>query len=131
MERMIEVCAGSYQDCIAAYQGSAKRVELNSALSVGGLTPSVASLVRVKQETDLTVICMVRVRAAGFCYEKEDVEIMLEDAKILLEHGADGIAFGQAQSLTNIYICECRIFQVHGQIVSSQVRLYMELRVTL
>ena len=45
MERMIEVCAGSYQDCIAAYQGSAKRVELNSALSVGGLTPSVASLV--------------------------------------------------------------------------------------
>ena len=49
MERMIEVCAGSYQDCIAAYQGKAKRVELNSALSVGGLTPSVASLVRVKR----------------------------------------------------------------------------------
>ena len=83
MERMIEVCAGSYQDCIAAHQGSAKRVELNSALSVGGLTPSVASLIRVKKETDLTVICMVRVRAAGFCYEKEDVEIMFEDAKIL------------------------------------------------
>lgn len=94
MERMIEVCAGSYQDCIAAYQGNAKRVELNSALSVGGLTPSVASLIRVKKETDLTVICMVRVRAAGFSYEKEDVEIMFEDAKILLEHGADGIAFG-------------------------------------
>mgnify|MGYP000393488372 CR=1 FL=1 len=71
MERMIEVCAGSYQDCIAAYHGNAKRVELNSALSVGGLTPSVASLVRVKKETDLTVICMVRPRAAGFCYEKE------------------------------------------------------------
>lgn len=94
MERMIEVCAGSYQDCLAAYQSGAKRVELNSALSVGGLTPSVASLVRVKKETDLTVICMVRPRAAGFCYEKEDVEIMLEDAKILLDHGADGIAFG-------------------------------------
>ena len=31
MERMIEVCAGSYQDCIAAYQGSAKRVELRMA----------------------------------------------------------------------------------------------------
>lgn len=72
MERMIEVCAGSYQDCIAAHQGSAKRVELNSALSVGGLTPSVASLIRVKKETDLTVICMVRVRAAGFCYEKKE-----------------------------------------------------------
>ena len=93
MERMIEVCAGSYQDCIAAHQGNAKRVELNSALSVGGLTPSVASLIRVKKETDLTVICMVRVRAAGFCYEKEDVEIMFEDAKILLEHGADAVSY--------------------------------------
>lgn len=53
MQRMIEVCAGSYQDCIAAYQGKAKRVELNSALSVGGLTPSVASLVRVKKRNRL------------------------------------------------------------------------------
>ena len=97
MERMIEVCAGSYQDCIAAYNGKAKRVELNSALSVGGLTPSIASLVRVKRETDLSVICMVRPRGAGFCYEKADVEIMLEDAKILLENGADGISFGFLQ----------------------------------
>ncbi len=91
---MIEICCGSYQDGIAAWQGGAKRIELNSALSVGGLTPSLASLVRLKKETELKIICMVRPRAAGFCYEKEDVEIMLEDAKILLEHGADGIAFG-------------------------------------
>ena len=33
-----EVCAGSYQDCLAAEKGGADRVELNSALSVGGLT---------------------------------------------------------------------------------------------
>lgn len=43
MKRIVEVCAGSYQDCIAAYKGKADRVELNSALSVGGLTPSVSS----------------------------------------------------------------------------------------
>ena len=39
MERIVEICTGSYQDCLAAYHGGAKRVELNSALSVGGLTP--------------------------------------------------------------------------------------------
>ena len=94
MNRMIEVCAGSYQDCLAAYQGGAKRVELNSALSVGGLTPSLATLVRVKKETDLKVICMVRPRAAGFCYDEQDFAIMLEDAQLFLESGADGIAFG-------------------------------------
>lgn len=91
---MIEICCGSYQDGIAAYKGGAKRIELNSALSVGGLTPSLASLIRLKKETDLKIICMIRCRAAGFCYEKEDVNIMLEDAKIMLENGADGIAFG-------------------------------------
>ncbi|MCI7803222.1 MAG: copper homeostasis protein CutC, partial [Erysipelotrichaceae bacterium] len=91
---MIEICAGSYQDCITAYKGGAQRVELNSALSVGGLTPSIATLKRVKKETCLKVICMVRIRAAGFCYDKEDIELMLEQAKLLLENGADGLAFG-------------------------------------
>ena len=70
MKRIVEVCAGSYQDCLAAYRGGAQRAELNSALSVGGLTPSVAALRRAKQETSLKIICMVRPRAAGFCYDK-------------------------------------------------------------
>ena len=30
-----EVCAGSYQDCLAAEKGGADRVELNSALKRG------------------------------------------------------------------------------------------------
>mgnify|MGYP002518468624 CR=1 FL=1 len=94
MKRMIEVCCGSYADCIAAWNGGAKRVELNSALSVGGLTPTLATLQRVKQDTDLKVICMSRPRAAGFCYDTDDVETMLWDAKLMLENGADGIAFG-------------------------------------
>lgn len=100
---MIEICAGSYQDCITAYKGGAQRVELNSALSVGGLTPSIATLKRVKKETFLKVICMVRIRAAGFCYDKEDIELMLEQAKLLLENGADGIAFGFLNEDGTIY----------------------------
>src|SRR5699024_5712741 len=44
--------------------------------------------------TDLEVICMVRPRGAGFCYNDEDFEIMKLDAEILLDNGADGIAFG-------------------------------------
>lgn len=94
MNRLIEVCAGSYQDCLAAAQGGADRAELNSALSVGGLTPSLASLRLAKRDTKLKIICMVRPRSAGFCYEEEEISIMLEDARILLDNGADGIAFG-------------------------------------
>lgn len=33
---------------------------------MGGLTPSLATLLKVKEETDLEVICMVRPRGAGF-----------------------------------------------------------------
>ena len=44
MERMIEVCCGSYDDALASERGGASRIELNSALYLGGFTPSLASL---------------------------------------------------------------------------------------
>lgn len=89
-----EICCGSWLDCVAAKKGGAERVELNSALFLGGLTPSVAALKLVKEKTDLKVICMVRPRPAGFCYNEEETEEMFLEAKLLLEEGADGIAFG-------------------------------------
>ena len=91
---LFEVCAGSVQDCINAQLGGADRVELNSALHLGGLTPSLAMLKLVKEKISLKVICMDRPRAAGFCYDDVEIETMFEDAKILLENGADGISFG-------------------------------------
>ena len=94
MKPTVEICTGSYADCMAAFHGGAERVELNSALSVGGLTASVAVLRRVKKETTLKVICMVRPRAGGFCYDEAETKIMMEEACLLLENGADGIAFG-------------------------------------
>ena len=68
---ILEVCAGSYSDCVNAYRGGATRVELDSALSLGGLTPSVATLRNVKREMSLEVACMVRNRAAGFVIQIE------------------------------------------------------------
>lgn len=102
MEKIIEICCGSYYDALAAYKGGAKRIELNSALYLGGLTPSLAALTLTKANTDLKVICMVRPRGAGFCYNAQDFEVMKEDTKILLEHGADGIAFGCLNEKGNV-----------------------------
>ncbi|HAM30815.1 MAG TPA: copper homeostasis protein CutC, partial [Erysipelotrichaceae bacterium] len=87
----IEVCAGSLEDALAAYEGGAQRIELNSALSVGGLSPSLYALTETKKRTSLEVICMVRPRAAGFCYSEIEKNVMIEEAKCFLEHGADGI----------------------------------------
>ena len=88
---VVEVCAGSYEDALAASRGGAKRIELNSALSVGGLSPSVMALIQTKKNTDLEVVCMVRPRAAGFAYTDVEKQIMLDEAKLFLESGADGI----------------------------------------
>mgnify|MGYP000963764890 FL=1 len=105
---LFEVCAGSVQDCINAQLGGADRVELNSALHLGGLTPSLAMLKLVKEKTSLKVICMDRPRAAGFCYDDVEIETMFEDAKILLENGADGISFGFLNSDATINMTETK-----------------------
>ena len=105
---LFEVCAGSVQDCINAQLGGADRVELNSALHLGGLTPSLAMLRLVKEKTSLKVICMDRPRAAGFCYDDVEIETMFEDAKILLENGADGISFGFLNSDATINVTETK-----------------------
>ena len=91
---MIEICCGSFEDAVCAWKAGADRIELNCALELGGLTPSVASLKLVKKYTDLEVICMVRPRPAGFCYTKYQYEQAKLEAQDLLRAGADGLSFG-------------------------------------
>lgn len=91
---MLEICCGSFEDAIVAYEGGAKRIELNSALPLGGLTPSLGSLIMTKQYTDLKVMSMIRPREGGFCYTDYQYEQMMEDAKLFMAYGSDGIVFG-------------------------------------
>lgn len=90
----VEICCGSFEDALQAQAGGADRIELNDALYLGGLTPTLGSLMLTKQVCTLPVICMVRPRGAGFCYSENEKKVMFADAKCLLEHQADGIAFG-------------------------------------
>ena len=41
---ILEICAGGIEDCINAQAAGANRIELNSALHLGGLSPSLAVL---------------------------------------------------------------------------------------
>lgn len=94
-EYVAEICCGSFYDAKQAALGGAARIELNSALMLGGLTPTASTLCLVKgQFPKLKVITMVRPRGAGFCYTEEEFLVMEKECQCLLEHGADGIAFG-------------------------------------
>lgn len=91
---IVEVCCGSIEDVYTANQNNVDRIELNSALELGGLTPSLGTLIESKKITKLPICCMVRPRSAGFYYSESQFESMLFDAQLLLENGADGIVFG-------------------------------------
>ncbi len=95
MKRIVEICCGSYYDAKQAALGGAERIELNSALQLGGLTPASATLRLVKQDfPELKVVAMVRPRGAGFCYSEEEFKEMEANCRELIANGADGIAFG-------------------------------------
>ena len=95
MEKVIiEVCCGSVDDVVRAAQAGADRVELNSALFVGGLTPSVGAVLEAKARVDIPIISMIRPRAGGFCYTDLEFETMLRDTRELAKAGTDGFAVG-------------------------------------
>ena len=53
MKPMLEICCGSFSDVKTAYENGADRVELNSALYMGGLTPTLANLIYAKEKCNI------------------------------------------------------------------------------
>lgn len=93
-EVLVELCAGGVADVEMAESFRLQRVELNTALPLGGLTPS-AGLVRTARTTfQGEIIAMVRPREGGFCYSEAEFRLILDEASSLIDLGADGLAVG-------------------------------------
>ena len=82
------------EDSLTAQTAGADRVELCSALELGGLTPSAASVIQAESQLSIPFVCMIRPRPGGFCYSDTEFKIMQQDAEFALEHGAAGVVFG-------------------------------------
>ena len=94
MNRILEVCVDSYASAMAAIAGGADRLELCSALSVGGLTPSAALLKQIRRVSDIPIRCLMRPRGGDFLYIKEGIEQMAMEMAALRDAGADGFVIG-------------------------------------
>lgn len=94
MVKLLEICVDSYASAMAAIRGGADRLELCSALAVGGLTPSPALLRQIRRVSDIPVRCLMRPRGGDFLYTKEEIEQMAMEMEQLKAAGADGFVIG-------------------------------------
>lgn len=89
-----EICAESFDAALLAKQYKVKRIELCSALGVGGLTPSYGLIKACAALEGAEVHAMIRHKEGGFVYTWEDIEIMLNDILGVKAAGGHGVVFG-------------------------------------
>jgi hypothetical protein len=86
----------------AAVAGGAKRIELCSALSVGGLTPSLGLLREVRTlYPELRIHVLIRPREGDFVYSEEELRVMERDIEAVLPY-ADSIVSGAMTSAGDV-----------------------------
>lgn len=94
MNRILEICIDSYGSALAAIEGGADRLELCSALSIGGLTPYPALLRQIREKSSIPVRCLMRPRAGDFLYSPEEIIQMADQIREFRSCGADGFVIG-------------------------------------
>lgn len=91
---ILEIIATSLEDAIVAEEAGADRIELCSALSEDGLTPSIGLIEAVVKGVKIPVNVIVRPHNRGFHYTEGDLAVMLTDIRHIKRTGAAGIVIG-------------------------------------
>jgi copper homeostasis protein len=103
-ESLLEICVDTIDAAQAAERGGADRIELCSALSEGGLTPSYGFLRKTCQSLNIPVFPMIRPRGGDFFYSDEEFAIMKEDIQEAKAAEASGVVLGILHQDTTIDI---------------------------
>ncbi len=90
---LLEVCVDDAAGLAAAIAGGADRIELCSALDLGGLTPS-TGLMKLAAQAPIPVYAMIRPRAGDFVYSAREIEIMHIDVDAVRSHSLAGVVIG-------------------------------------
>ncbi len=94
---LLEVCVDDAAGLRAAIEGGADRIELCSALNVGGLTPS-AGLMSLAARATVPCYAMIRPRLGDFVYSAEELVVMEDDIRSAASCGLAGVVFGANHS---------------------------------
>lgn len=99
---MLEIIGMSVEDAKAIEACGADRIELVSALTEGGLTPSYGLIESVVKSVKIPVNVMIRHHAKSFVYSQEDIKIMEKDIEVVKSLGANGVVLGMLDQNNNI-----------------------------
>lgn len=79
---------------LTAQKAGADRIELCSALNIGGLTPSLGLMGKAREVEGLEIFVMIRPRSGDFLYDDNEFETMRKDVQAARDMGFDGIVTG-------------------------------------
>lgn len=105
---ILEIAANSVASALAAEAGGAARVELCSALEVGGLTPSHAAIAIAVARLHIPVHVLIRPRAGDFVFDDLECEMMRRDIGTCRALGCAGVALGVLTTAGEVDVPHCR-----------------------
>jgi copper homeostasis protein len=88
----VEISVESVAGARVAAAAGATRVELCAGLSDGGLTPSAALIEAAAELVEVHVL--VRPRPGGFCYSRDELDLIVRDIAVARRCGAAGVVVG-------------------------------------
>jgi len=94
MNYCIEIATTDYTTTEQAVNGGADRIELCSALSEGGLTPSFGLVKQCREKFNLPLFPIVRPRGGDFLYGDSEFEIITKDVLLCKQLNCDGVVVG-------------------------------------
>jgi len=89
----LEICVDTPQGLLAAIKGGAQRIELCSALSEGGLSPSLGFM-NMASTVSVPVRAMIRPRSGDFTYSSDDIGVMRKDILAAASAKLEGVVLG-------------------------------------
>jgi copper homeostasis protein len=105
---LLEIAANSLASALAARDGGADRIELCSALEVGGLTPSPAIIALARERLSIPLYVLIRPRAGDFVYSEIEIETMRRDVEACVALGCDGVVIGALDAHGDVDKRACR-----------------------
>lgn len=103
-----EICCGSLQSALNAQEAGANRVELCSALNLGGITPSYGTIEMARKMLNIDINVLIRTRGGDFLYDSDEVAVMIRDIRACASIGVQGVVIGALDPLGNIDMDCCR-----------------------